>query len=93
MLGKGGLGEVKVAHFCGLKVAAKCLHEVIISPYNMSAFSREMNIASKIRHPNLLQFIGATTEDNPIILTELMPTTLRKELESGDTVMYMCMCI
>ena len=83
VLGKGGWGEVKVAHFRGLKVAAKCLHEVIISPYNMSAFSREMNIASKIRHPNLLQFIGATTEGNPIILTELMPTSLRKELESG----------
>ena len=83
VLGKGGWGEVKVAHFRGLKVAAKCLHEVIISPYNMSAFSREMNIASKMRHPNLLQFIGATTEGNPIILTELMPTSLRKELESG----------
>ena len=83
VLGKGGWGEVKVAHFRGLKVAAKYLHEVIISPYNMSAFSREMNIASKIRHPNLLQFIGATTEGNPIILTELMPTSLRKELESG----------
>ena len=83
VLGKGGWGEVKVAHFRGLKVAAKCLHEVIISPYNMSVFSREMNIASKIRHPNLLQFIGATTEGNPIILTELMPTSLRKELESG----------
>ena len=83
VLGKGGWGEVKVAHFRGLKVATKCLHEVIISPYNMSAFSREMNIASKIRHPNLLQFIGATTEGNPMILTELMPTSLRKELESG----------
>ena len=83
VLGKGGWGEVKVAHFRDLKVAAKCLHEVIISPYNISAFTREMNIASKIRHPNLLQFIGATTEGNPIILTELMPTSLRKELETG----------
>ena len=83
MLGKGGWGEVKVAYFRGLKVAAKCLHEIIISPYNMSTFTREMNIASKIRHPNLLQFIGATTKGNPIILTELMPTSLRKELETG----------
>ena len=88
VLGKGGWGEVKVAHFRGLKVAAKCLHEVIISPYNISAFSREMNIASKIRHPNLLQFIGATTEGNPIILTELMPTSLRKELETGGLAYY-----
>uniref|UniRef100_A0A1X7UGV0 Protein kinase domain-containing protein n=1 Tax=Amphimedon queenslandica TaxID=400682 RepID=A0A1X7UGV0_AMPQE len=83
VLGKGGWGEVKVASFRGLKVAAKCLYEVIISPYNIGTFSREMNIASKIRHPNLLQFIGVTTEGNPIILTELMPTSLRKELESG----------
>ena len=83
VLGKGGWGEVKVARFRGLKVAAKCLYEVIISPYNIGTFSREMNIASKIRHPNLLQFIGATTEGNPMILTELMPTSLRKELETG----------
>ena len=83
VLGKGGWGEVKVAGFRGLKVAAKCLYEVIISPYNIGTFSREMNIASKIRHPNLLQFIGATTEGNPMILTELIPTSLRKELETG----------
>ena len=83
VLGKGGWGEVKVAGFRGLKVAAKCLYEIIISPHNIRKFSREMNIASKLRHPNLLQFIGATTEGNPIILTELMPTSLRKELETG----------
>ena len=83
VLGKGGWGEVKVAGFRGLKVAAKCLYEIIISPHNIRKFCREMNIASKLRHPNLLQFIGATTEGNPIILTELMPTSLRKELETG----------
>ena len=82
VLGRGGWGEVRVAHFHGLDVAAKVLHDAIISDYNVSLFAREMNIASKIRHPNLLQFIGATTEGNPIILTELMPTSLRKELES-----------
>ncbi|XP_019860699.1 PREDICTED: dual specificity protein kinase shkE-like [Amphimedon queenslandica] len=83
VLGEGGWGEVKVADFRGLKVAAKSLQKLIISPYNIGTFSCEMNIASKIRHPNLLQFIGATTEGNPMILTELMPTSLRKELESG----------
>ena len=83
VLGRGGWGEVRVAHFHGLDVAAKVLHDTIISDYNVSLFAREMNIASKIRHPNLLQFIGATTEGNPMILTELMPTSLRKELETG----------
>ena len=83
ILGKGGWGEVKVAKFRGLRVAAKCLHEVILSPYNISVFTREMEIAAQVRHPNLLQFIGATRVGTPIILTELMPTSLRKELETG----------
>ena len=82
-LGKGGWGEVKVAKFRGLRVAAKCLHEIILSPYNISVFSREMDIAARVRHPNLLQFIGATKEGTPIILSELMPTSLRKEIEKS----------
>ena len=81
ILGTGGWGEVKVGIFRGTKVAVKCLYQVILFEYNLSLFSREMNIASRIRHPNLLQFIGATTVGNPMILTELMPTSLRKELE------------
>ena len=83
VLGKGGWGEVKVAKFRGLRVAVKCLYEVILSPYNISVFTREMEIAARVRHPNLLQFIGATKVDTPIILSELMPTSLRKELETG----------
>ena len=88
VLGNGGYGEVRVATFRGLRVAAKSLHRVILSPYNRQIFSREMEIASKVRHPNLLQFIGATREGNPIILTELMPTSLRKELETGFPLPY-----
>ena len=40
-----------------------------------------MDIASHVCHPNLLQFIGATRVGYPIIVTELIPTSLRKELE------------
>ena len=39
-----------------------------------------MSIASRVRHPNLVQFIGATKVGNPLILTELMSTSLHKEL-------------
>ena len=84
VLGKGGWGEVKVAKFRGLRVAAKCLHDVILSPYNITAFTREMEIAVRVRHPNLLQFIGATQESEPIILSELMPANLRRELEKSS---------
>ena len=81
VLGRGGWGEVKVAKFRGLRVAAKFIHEMIISEYNQQLFSREMTIAAKIRHPNLLLFIGATREGKAVILTELMHTSLRRELE------------
>ena len=47
-----------------------------------------METTSKVRHSNLLQFIGATHEGNPIILTKLMPTSLRKELETGFPLPY-----
>ena len=83
-LGKGGWGAVTEAIFRGCKVAAKCLHNEIISPYNLGLFSREMTMAARCRHPNILQFIGATDQGLPIIVTELMHTSLRKILEDSQ---------
>ena len=80
-LGRGGWAAVKVAVFRGTRVAAKCFFQQIVSPYNRRLFRREMNMASRIRHPNLVQFVGATLEGEMIILTELMPTSLRAMLE------------
>ena len=76
-IGRGGWAVVKVAHFRGLRVAAKCLYEQLVYPYHREIFQREMSFAAKLRHPNLLQFIGATVEPAMIILTEVMPTSLR----------------
>ena len=83
-LGRGGWATVSVATFRGMQVAAKSIHRQIISQHNERLFMREMNMAARIRHPNLIQFIGATLEGEMIILTELMPTSLRRELESND---------
>jgi len=80
-LGRGSWGYVREATFRGRTVAAKCSHTEIISVYNSRLFHREMVIASQCRHPNLLQFIGATLQGNPIIITELMETSLRALLE------------
>ena len=81
VLGKGGWGWVKEGKFRGTKVAVKQMHEIIISPYNIKLFEREMKMAASCRHPNLLQFLGATN-DNAVALfvTELMETNLRTEL-------------
>ena len=84
-LGRGGWAVVRVARFRAINVAAKCLYSQIVSDYNRHLFIREMNMAARVRHPNLLQFIGATLRGELIILTELMPTSMRKELENEHT--------
>ena len=83
-LGRGGWAVVKVATFRGTRVAAKCLHHLIISRHNRGLFIREMTMAARVRHPNLLQFIGATLLGELIVLTELMPTSLRAVLGEAD---------
>ena len=81
-LGRGGWGSVVEGKYCGCSVAVKQIHELILSPHNRNLFEREMDIASRCRHPCLLQFIGATNDEgNPLFVTELMETSLRTLLE------------
>ncbi|CAH3182526.1 unnamed protein product, partial [Porites lobata] len=81
-LGRGGWGSVNEGTYCGCTVAVKKIHELILSPHNIRLFEREMNIASKCRHPHLLQFIGATVDEgSPLFVTELMDKSLRTLLE------------
>ena len=67
---------MKITKFRGTHVAAKCLYSQIISHYNRDLFIREMYMyeAARVRHPNLLLFVGATLQGELTILTELMPT-------------------
>ena len=92
-LGRGGWGKVMVANFRGTQVAAKCLYEELDSDYYRALFSREMSMAARLHHPNLVQFIGASIVGHPIILTELMNTSLRKELEKGRINQAQVTCI
>ena len=83
-IGKGGWGSVVEGKYCGCTVAVKQIYEVLLnlSPHNRELFEREMSIASKCRHPCLLQFIGATNDEgSPLFVTELMESSLRKLLE------------
>ena len=83
LLGGGGWGEVKIAIFRGAKVAAKVLYKQLQSPYYSNVFNREMNMASRVRHPNLVQFIGASMDEEMVILMELMSTSLRQHITSN----------
>ena len=81
-LGRGGWGSVVEGKYCGCAVAVKQMYELILSDHNRRLFEREMNIASRCRHPCLLQFIGATNDEgSPLFVTELMESSLRALLE------------
>ena len=83
-LGTGGWGKVVKGKYCGCTVAVKQIHQELLnlSPHNRELFEREMNIASRCRHPCLLQFIGATNDEgSPLFVTELMESSLRNLLE------------
>ena len=81
-LGKGAWGSVVEGRYCGCAVAVKQIHELILSPHNRRLFEREMKIASRCRHPCLLQFIGATNDEgSPLFVTELMESSLRALIE------------
>ena len=82
MLGRGGWGSVIEGKYCGCAVAVKQIHQLILSPHNRNLFEREMDIASRCRHPCLLLFIGATRDEGiPLFVTELMESSLRALLE------------
>ena len=83
-IGRGGWGFVVEGKYCGCTVAVKQVYNdlLTLSSHNKELFEREMTIASRCRHPCLLQFIGATNnEGSPLFVTELMETSLRKLLE------------
>ena len=82
-VGGGAYGKVMVAEFRGMKVASKQIHEILISEYSIQLFTREMDIISKVIHPNIVQFLGATRVENPILLFELMTTSLSNALQKG----------
>ena len=89
-LGRGGWGVVlegQLRHELRLKVAVKQLHEIIESEMYLEMFQREIDTMSQIRHPNILHFFGAVLDHpsgNPMIITEVMDTSLRRAYESKE---------
>ena len=79
-LGRGAWGVVYKGTFHGCDVAVKEMYENIMSPNTRHVFEREVSMASKCRHPCLVQFIGATTDERPLLVTELMDYSLREKL-------------
>lgn len=84
-LGRGAWGSVLRGTFRGCDVAVKQMHVKITSDFNRHLFEREVDMASKCRHPCLLLFIGATIDDKlPLLVTEIMDCSLRNRLYESE---------
>ncbi|KDP21162.1 hypothetical protein JCGZ_21633 [Jatropha curcas] len=68
-------GTFRIASWRGIQVAVKKLGEDVISDEDkVRAFRDELALLQKIRHPNVVQFLGAVTQSSPMmIVTEYLP--------------------
>ncbi|KAF3444952.1 hypothetical protein FNV43_RR14645 [Rhamnella rubrinervis] len=68
-------GTFRIASWRGIQVAVKTLgEEVFTDDDKVKAFRDELALLQKIRHPNVVQFLGAVTQSSPMmIVTEYLP--------------------
>ncbi|CAK9154688.1 unnamed protein product [Ilex paraguariensis] len=68
-------GTFRIALWRGTRVAVKKLgEEVITEEDKVRAFGDELELLQKLRHPNVVQFLGAVTQSSPMmIVTEYLP--------------------
>ena len=82
-LGSGAYGYVAKGVFRGQVVAVKQIHDALLDRRNVDRVHREIRTMATVRHPNLVLFIAAVLDNQagPMIITELLDTSLRKAYE------------
>ena len=92
-LGHGSYGAVYKAKCDQLPCAAKVLHPTILDPMDpgagriMDRFRQECSFLESIRHPNIVQYLGMSTDPEsrlPVLLMELLDESLTKMLEHSQ---------
>nr|XP_043607811.1 integrin-linked protein kinase 1-like [Erigeron canadensis] len=69
LVGKGSFGEIVRASWRGTPVAVKrILPSLSDDRFVVQDFRQEVNLLVKLRHPNIVQFLGAVTEKKPLML-------------------------
>ncbi|QCD84580.1 serine/threonine-protein kinase CTR1 [Vigna unguiculata] len=62
-------GTYQVAKWNGTKVAVKILDkDSYTDPDSINAFKHELTLLERVRHPNLVQFVGAVTQNVPMMI-------------------------
>ena len=86
VLGGGAYGRVYKATYDDLPCAAKVLHPTLIDGRTgilVERFVRECEILSKIKHPNIVLYLGLRTDPasrQPVLLMELLDESLTRML-------------
>ncbi|XP_057750279.1 integrin-linked protein kinase 1-like [Arachis stenosperma] len=75
-------GVYQVAKWNGTKVAVKILDKDSYSdPDSINAFKHELTLLERVRHPNVVQFVGAVTQNVPMMI-------VREYHAKGDLASY-----
>uniref|UniRef100_M4EDK7 non-specific serine/threonine protein kinase n=1 Tax=Brassica campestris TaxID=3711 RepID=M4EDK7_BRACM len=83
MIGKGSFGEIVKAYWRGTPVAVKrILPSLSDDRLVIQDFRHEVDLLVKLRHPNIVQFLGAVTERKPLML-------ITEYLRGGDLHQYL----
>ena len=94
VLGKGAYGQVVEMRLHGVTVAAKKMHDLLLTsnghiPVLEKRFEDECIRLSSIRHPNIVQFIGIYFQPQssiPMLVMECLPMSLTTCLERYKTI-------
>ncbi|XP_017222921.1 integrin-linked protein kinase 1-like isoform X1 [Daucus carota subsp. sativus] len=74
-------GTYQLAKWNGTKVSVKILDKESYSdPECINAFKNELTLLEKVRHPNVIQFVGAVTQNVPMMIVSEYHT--RGDLET-----------
>lgn len=83
IIGKGSFGEILKASWRGTPVAVKrILPSLSDDRLVIQDFRHEVNLLVKLRHPNIVQFLGAVTDRKPLML-------ITEYLRGGDLHQYL----
>ncbi|KAJ7122358.1 kinase-like domain-containing protein [Mycena epipterygia] len=81
-IGAGGFGKVYKGTWNHTEVAIKVVQTAAGVTPDLSILRKEIDIWSKLRHPNILQFFGANTlDDTPFIIMPYIAENARQFLE------------
>ena len=101
-LGRGAYGKVYAVKYCQTICAAKQIHPILVEGVGqvemqrtIESFMRECRQCSRLRHPNVIQFLGVyypTGEDGanrmrlPVMVMEMMADSLTSFVEKHEKI-------